>query len=165
MEQTNTLKPKIDNLKTKSKVFPPSSINKNAHLFLKMVTEEITNLPQISLQSNNLSHKQRQALMNLSTYGHLTIKETDNEGYVVVMNSDHYKEICRDILKNTVWYREMSFEVLDSFALEYYNLIDEAYSNGVINKTIWQYIRTPSPRISTFYCLPKIHKQSPSLTG
>lgn len=40
-EQTSTLKPKIDNVKIKSKVFPPSSINKNAHLFLKMVTEDL----------------------------------------------------------------------------------------------------------------------------
>lgn len=43
--------------------------------------------------------------------------------------------------------------------VEFYGLIDETFSDGVITKTIWQYIRNPNPTIPTFYCLPKIHKE------
>lgn len=65
--------------------------------------------------------------------------------------------MCLDILGNKTWYQTISFNWIDNFMVEFYSLVDEAFHNGTI--TLWQYIRNPHPRIPTFYCLPKIHKQ------
>lgn len=76
----------------------------------------------------------------------------------MVMDSSHYRHICLDLLENQTWYQPIPIETIDHFMIEFYSLVDEAFHGGVINKTLWECIRTPHPRIPTFYTLPKVHK-------
>lgn len=66
--------------------------------------------------------------------------------------------MCHEILDNIAWNRPIPFERVDSF-VDFYNLIDGAYNDGVIPKSIWKFMGVKSPRIPTFYVLPKVHKQ------
>lgn len=113
----------------------------------------------------NLSQTQVQALKKLRTYSHLTIKPADKGGCIVVMDNDKYKKICLDILNNPTWYKPISFEIMEQFMVDFYQLVDDAFHSGIINKNNWKFIRTPLPRLSTFYCLPKVHKPGPDLKG
>lgn len=44
---------------------------------------------------------------------------------------------------------------------EFYGLVDEAFYNNIIPKSVWEFIRINNPTIPTFYALPKIHKEGP----
>lgn len=73
--------------------------------------------------------------------------------------------MCFDILNNPIWYRPIPIELADSFLVDFYHLVDEALYADIIDKTLWKFIRTPCPRLSTFYCLLKLHKPVPVLKG
>lgn len=47
----------------------------------------------------------------------------------------------------------------------FYELVDRAFHDQIINQTTWEFIRTQHPRLATFYCLPKTHKNGQHLTG
>lgn len=150
--------PRLADLKRKSKTFPPPTINKCAHLFLCMVTNEISALPK-ELPMQNLSPLHQESLFQLKSMKDIVIKEADKDGCVVVLDLDHYRQLCLDIVNNKSWYIPIDFTLVDTYMVEFYTLIDRAYNDGTISKTIWDFIRTPAPRIPTLYCLPKIHKQ------
>lgn len=78
--------PLLYDLKHKSKTFPPSSINKNANLFLQMVTNEITALSTQS-EIQNLSSSHKAALSQLKALEDVVIKEADKGGCVVVLRT------------------------------------------------------------------------------
>lgn len=123
-----------------------------------MVCGDISALSAHSAGSENLSQSQTEALLRLKSYTQLTIKEADKGGCIIVLDNEHYKQSCLDILENQPWYQAIPFEWVDSFTVEFYGLVDEALNNCLINKTLWQFIRTPHLQIFTFYCLPKLHK-------
>lgn len=50
-------------------------------------------------------------------------------------------------------------------SVKFYQLVDRARDDGLIDTMIWKFIRTPHPRISNFYSLPKLHKEGPELKG
>lgn len=73
--------------------------------------------------------------------------------------------MCLDILNNEAWYKPISFAVADRFMVDFYQLIDDPHHAGTISKNIWAFLRTPHPRLSTFCCLPKVHKPGATLRG
>lgn len=153
--------PNLQGLKTKSKISPPNTFNKSAGLFLKMVSAELETIRKRPATNRNISSAQYQAIQNLKSYSNLVIKEADKGGKVVVLDRDQYKNICLDILSNRIWYKPISFSLIDQYFVDFYSLVDQAFHDGIINKTIWQFIRNPNPIIPTFYTLPKIYKDGP----
>lgn len=76
-------------LKVKPTTYPASSVNKNTSLFLKMVTSEIASLEgKTKTFSSNLSQRHVQALHDLKSYSHLTIKPADKGGCIIVMDNE-----------------------------------------------------------------------------
>lgn len=55
-------------------------------------------------------------------------------------------------------YQKVSRSLIDKFEKEFYSLIDNAYTDKIIDKQIREFVRTPYPVIPTFYSLPKVHK-------
>lgn len=157
-EEPNPLTPLTLDFKIKSTVFPSLSLNKNALLFLKLVTGELSNMEKTPPMFPNITKAQLQALRQLKTYDHLVIKEADKGGCTVVLDRSHYKQICLDPLDNKDWYLPISLEQIDQFTVDFYSLVDAAWDNNTIDKRIRDYIKTPFPKILTFYTLPKIHK-------
>lgn len=90
------------------------------------------------------------ALNQLKSYDHLIIKEADKGGCTVVLDAHHYKQICLD-LKNKLWYQPTTFEQFDQYMIQFYELVDEAFDDHIINKRIRDFIRTPHLRIPTFF--------------
>lgn len=63
--------------------------------------------------------------------------------------------MCNRILKNTEWYRKVSQGKLVKAQQE---LIYQAFHQGTIPKSTWEFLKTEWPCIPTFYSLPKVHK-------
>lgn len=159
LNPTDPLTPNTLDLRDKSRVFPPSSINKSAQLFLKLVSNDILSLPLPKITTPNLSKPQQDALRKLKSHDHIIIKEADKGGQVVVLDMAQYKTMCTDIQDNKDWYQPISFSHLDSISIKFNALVDQARDEGTIDNKIWKFIKTPHPRISTFYNLPKLHKK------
>lgn len=81
------------------------------------------------------------------------------------MDNDKYKRMCLNILENLVWYKPITFEIVDAFVLDFYRLVDDAFHNGIIKKKHGNIYAPSHPRSSTFYCLPKLHKPGPTIKG
>lgn len=101
----------------KSKVFPPSTFNKSAGLFLKLVSSELESLIKQHPTAPNLSQSHRKALENLKANQNVIIKQADKGGSIVVMDRDHYRNICLDLLKNRTWYKPIPFSQIDQIFL------------------------------------------------
>lgn len=148
LSPTDTLNPPlpiINDLRVKSKTFPPSTMNKNAHLFLRMVTADVKALPSNTQLPTNLSQAQVASLERLKTYTHLTIKQADKGRSTVVLENDHYEQLCLDILENRSWYKPIPIDQADKFLIDFYSLVDEAYDKVTFNNRLWQFICTPIP--------------------
>lgn len=89
----------LSDLRAKSQVFPPASTNRKTHLFLNSVANKISHyhLPLFHLLIS--LPKQLKAIADLKSYKHLTIKEVDKGGKMVVMDNVLYKSMCKDIFR------------------------------------------------------------------
>lgn len=70
--------------------------------------------------------------------------ETDDDkgGYLVVMTIDQYSHTCNRILKNTEWYRKVPQGKMAKAQSEFNNLIFQAYNQGTIPKSTWEFLKT-----------------------
>lgn len=83
----------------------------------------------------------------------------------MILDNAQYKTLCLNILKNESWYKPVPMTTFSDYVLEFYQLVDEAFSNQIISNTIFDFIRTPCTKVPTFYCLPKTHKKSGLLSA
>lgn len=88
------------------------------------------------VKEDNLPTHQRRALMGLQNRKDLTIKPSDKGGNVVVMDTEHYKTLCLQILNNRNWYKRVPLSRFDDFAREFYDLINDARERGIVNNTV-----------------------------
>lgn len=146
-------------LKKKSEKYPSPSLNHNVATFLKLVCKGIQALKVHHTQDSNLSLDEKQALKTLTNNHQITIKPSNKWGNVVIMDNKQYVQICNLILANHNWYRSIPKSVVDKFNKEFYLLVDQAYYDIIIPKSMWEFIRTSFLRVATFYDLPKVHKR------
>lgn len=76
------------------------------------------------------------------------------------MDNNQYSRMCINILSNRDWYWPVGSDIVEAFSKKFYALVDEAFQNRVISKQTFEFIRTPYPRVATFYSLPKIHRNA-----
>ncbi|XP_040212985.1 uncharacterized protein LOC120943646 [Rana temporaria] len=108
--------------------------------------------------TNNLSKKQRQAIMNLQNHPDLEIKASDKGGNVVLMTKANYEKMVFHILNNKEWYRRINDTQIALFKNEFLSIIGLAHQRGLIDQDLYNYLNIRNPRTATFYALPKIHK-------
>lgn len=68
--------------------------------------------------------------------------------------------MCNKILNNLEWYRRIPASIVKRYNDDFYAIIDTAYSNAIITKALWEFIRNNFPRTPVFYALPKVHKNT-----
>ena len=147
----------FNTLKIKSDKFPPLQTNSNLAAFVALTTAEIKKLRKPP-NTKQLAYQPIEALEKLKDCHSLTIKPSDKGGNIVIQTNDQYKAMCIKILCNRDWYTPISTSTIIKFETEFYALVDGAFSQGAVNHDVWEFIRTKYPKIPTFYCLPKIHK-------
>lgn len=122
-------------------------MNGDIKLLAKMVTNRIHKVINTIVHSDQMDFIPKESIYSKIRRLNLNIS----------FSTTHYQQICLDILENKTWYQPIPFEVVDSFMVDFFGLVDNAFHECTISKTIWQYIQTSHPRI-TFYCLTKLHK-------
>lgn len=142
-------------LKKKSDKFPSPNLNTNLGVFLAMTTKEIKKININVSEVQIMSVQDKLAIKTLTNQHQLTIKPADKGANIVIMSNIQNKAMCLKILKNKEWYRPIPRSLIERYNKEFYILVDNAYLNYLIKKQTWDFIRTPHPKIPTFYSLPK----------
>lgn len=127
-------------IKRKSNKFPLLNQNPTLALFVRQTMREIENMQNDNV-TKNLNPEQNLSLKSL--------KKMDNE---------MYKNMCSKILKDKKCYRKISSSIVDRYNQDFYRLVDEAHSEAIISRDLWDFVRTKYPRIPTMYALPKVYK-------
>lgn len=109
--------PKIQSfLKKKSNKFPALGTNMNLNAFLTMASRDINRLNFGPNSLPNLTDKEKFALEKQI---HLTIKQADKGGNIVIMSNLQYKEMGLKILNNSEWYIKISKSQINQFDEEF----------------------------------------------
>lgn len=84
---------------------------------------------------------------------------------MTIMDNQNYISMCKKILNNTEWYKNISVLSIGQYNANFYKMVDQSYNNGAITKDLYDFVRTKHPKVVTFYNLPKIHKDPKNLPG
>ena len=145
-------------VKNKSKWTPPH--NKNIKLdncisSLSISSEELDNLPR-EKHTNNVSAKQRDAIMELQNNDSIIIKKADKGGAVCVMNRDFYANKIMEMLKDSSTYCQIEEGQLKQAKSKINKLIE--HHGSCLHDEEIDYLLNFESKESNFYGLPKIHK-------
>ncbi|CAH2292869.1 Hypothetical predicted protein [Pelobates cultripes] len=151
--------PKLTDLKPESWFTPNLSEVSSVDLFTQMTTSATESLIIPKIQHDNLTVQQRKALKELNTDQNIIIKSSDNGGNVVIMDREHFIEMCMEHLKDSSAYRKLSNDPTTLYLSELKHILDSALENDIITSEEYKFILPHlTPTIATLYCLPKIHK-------
>ena len=151
-DEFESLKPK------KSNWTPPDGQFTSVDLFVKKCRVDIQKLNfNKSLKFSNLSKEEWTAHQNLKTRDDIVIKPADKGGAVVVWRTDLYKQEAFRQLADTKFYAKVNKDLTQA---------NQKIVKDTVNKLILEQ-KLPStarnlfvttPKTSTFYLKPKIHK-------
>ncbi|CAJ0929934.1 unnamed protein product [Ranitomeya imitator] len=144
--------------RNKSRVSPPFSIVPAVKISFDMAKKDIEALPVKISTTANLTPLEKGALSHLKTNCEFIIREADKGGNIVLWPHDMYLEEAHRQLDNNRFYRRLPSDPTGVYATKLRTLIDRAFELGIINKGERDFIWVKHPVISTFYMLPKIHK-------
>ena len=120
---------------------------------LKKVAEsnKITTTPK-----SNISNIEQKALKELQTEDSIIIKEADKGGAIIIMDTDHYKEMALEQLGDRQFYIQVT-ERVDKLTSSKVNKFTTKF-NHHLTKNEADYLTNYEIKSSNFYGLPKIHK-------
>ncbi|XP_077111221.1 uncharacterized protein LOC143767082 [Ranitomeya variabilis] len=143
----------------RSTKFPPLSLSPAIEVFTRLVGEDFKKL-SARRTYDNLTFKQRQAIQQLKSLKDVVFKQADKGGNVVIWPCVKYeREVFRQ-LRDPNTYLKLSSNPTVSFLRELENILIRALDDGVITKQVFDGLLVKSPRVPTFYVLPKVHKDA-----
>lgn len=141
---------------------PTSSKGSYIHTFYQVVYEDLQKLCQQNRTTrgshSNLSTEESLAMANLTKNNNIIIKSADKGGGIVVQNRSNYLQESARLLSDANTYTKLEKDPLPEFTSEAHQLINDAASEGIINKTETAFLKHDLYNRPYFYHLPKIHK-------
>ena len=126
---------------------------------IKYILSNTCNALQINENEikNNLSKKEKGLLNLLANDKNIVIKPNDKWGEIVVMNTDDYEKACLDILTNTEYYEELSYDPNDQYKQSIRKEMDKMWQMDCI--TDLEHFTLNDGSCTPLYDgLPKLHK-------
>uniref|UniRef100_A0A803K2N6 Reverse transcriptase domain-containing protein n=1 Tax=Xenopus tropicalis TaxID=8364 RepID=A0A803K2N6_XENTR len=153
----------VTKLKKKSDFTPSYGISQHVSVFKDMVSEAFINL-DLKYHPDNLTKLEREALRDIKSWKDVQIKPSDKGGNIVIWANELYiLEAKRQLHSQT--YRRLYSNPSDTYMNNYNRIIEEASKDLLISNQEKTFLIANSPRIATFYLLPKIHKNSKKPPG
>jgi hypothetical protein len=107
---------------------------------------------------HNLSKTERNAVESLSKNEQIVVKKADEGGATVVWSKEKYVTEAYRQLDNDEFYQSLTFNPTEDLKTELKGILTEAKENGYISDNEFKFIFNGSPRMASFYFLPKVHK-------
>ncbi|CAH2283132.1 Hypothetical predicted protein, partial [Pelobates cultripes] len=119
----------------------------------------------VNKKKENLTKRKKQALKSLKDNRELVIRQADKGGSIVVLNRDDYMKESQRILGDSNTYKILKSNPTCNFKKKLYEILDEGFKKGIIDKDEFDYLFISSPKTAVFYYLPKVHKSLISPPG
>ncbi|CAJ0962602.1 unnamed protein product [Ranitomeya imitator] len=130
----------------------------------RILLEDLKKIPT-GLQHDNLTRQQRRALTELRSIDRVLIKPADKGGNIVLWPTEMYEKEAFRQLRDEDTYRRLSFNPTSIFQVELLDIIEEAFTDGLITKDLRDGLVPDAPRTPCLYLLPKVHKNLTCPTG
>ncbi|CAJ0968092.1 unnamed protein product [Ranitomeya imitator] len=141
-----------------SQASPSFSLFPVVQIFFETVSRDIANLKINNKGLGNLTREEARCLKHLKKQDSFVIKEADKGGNIVLWPKDLYVVEAKRQLLNTSHYQVLPSDPTDVYKKHLDGLIRTALGLGIINKRERDFLTIETPRIPTFYMLPKVHK-------
>ena len=141
-------------VKNKSNFCPPQNRNRTLESVIKFLQKQSFYEKNLKNKSN-ISKHEWQDILNLKKNKDITIKEADNGGAVVIMNTKHYFKMISDHLNDETTYKMVESNC-DTKVMKGITKIIEKYKDNLTKKEK-EYLISFSYNTSNFYGLLKIH--------
>ena len=105
----------------------------------------------------NITTKEHEAIVELSTNPKLVIKNADKSGKIVIENRSQYLKECYRQLSNQDFYEKLDYKPTDQYRKDIQNNLD-LYQNGQTDESVKDYLTDTHCKTPNFYTLAKIHK-------
>ncbi|XP_077134800.1 uncharacterized protein LOC143788791 [Ranitomeya variabilis] len=144
--------------RNKSLVSPPFSIIPAVRIFFEMAKRDIEALSTKIPVIENLTLSEKRALSDLKLNNEFLIREADKGGNIVLWPHNLYVGEAHRQLDNPKYYHKLPSDPTGVYSVKLRSLLDRALDLGIINKGERDFIWVKHPTTSTFYMLPKLHK-------
>ncbi|CAH2219502.1 Hypothetical predicted protein [Pelobates cultripes] len=81
------------------------------------------------------------------------------------MDVDKYLGMAERVLRDVETYRVLKYDPTDEFLFKYKEILEDGRSGGLLSGDEYEFILNRHPKIATFYCLPKVHKNLDEPSG
>ncbi|XP_071999215.1 uncharacterized protein [Engystomops pustulosus] len=159
-QQDNSANSKFPtDLLPKSKAFPPFSGHPNIELFVQLVSRDLYKLSRNGEKTQNCTLAQRRAIDQLAKMRDVVIKPSDKGGNVVVWPVKAYEREALRQLRDSSCYRKLTFNPLNKYTAELTTMLEQAFEDNIITRNQLMALLPKYPKVSSFYLLPKVHKE------
>lgn len=154
----------LTNMKPVNRNMPPLSDPSCVEAFRAKILQDLS-LLNIHPCIANCTPSELEALRHLEEDRQVTIKPADKGGNIVVLDSADYKLMCSRILEDRETYEKLTMDPTSEYRDELHKILQEALTEGLIDKNEFKAMYPQFPVRQVFYCLPKVHKQTKPLKG
>lgn len=144
-------------LKKSSRSSPPPA-HRNLEAFIFLNERELQQQRLMEPHVKNITWEEKEALYSLKRDPHITIKQADKGGAVVILNTGDYITEAQRQLSDPRFYRTSDRDLTLEFSDRIEKYLTSLFSRHFISKAVYDRVRTDNPRTPAFYHNPKIHK-------
>lgn len=141
----------------------PSPAHKNLEAFIFLNERDLQTQKLMEPHAKNLTLGEKTALKSLKNDPHITIKQADKGGALVLMNTRDYIEEAERQLSDRQHYCPVDHDLTDDFSSRIEKYLTSLYQQGIISKITYTRVSTSKPCTPAFYHNPKIHKNNTHL--
>lgn len=151
----------LSSCRKQSKWQPPTTFH-TVEAFIKLVERDVSrikwHLPHTYGRQNNFTRSEREALQNLEADTSIIIKPADKGGATVILDRSQYQNMVHQLLSDETVYEKVPCDPGNSIKAELDALVEQAFSDGILDTRTRDFLITEFPITPLFYALPKIHK-------
>lgn len=140
---------------------PDANRDRHLDLYIDAVQKDVIHAYKVHKPSmNNISKREKEALLTLSNCEDLVIKPADKGGAIVVLNRSDYIEEGKRQLNNKQFYKHLDFDPTTEHKKIIVTTLENLTREGAINSKLKKALITVHSAPGRFYMLPKIHKEN-----
>lgn len=141
---------------------PPLASNEIERMIQRLQTEMhgITKSYKQAPTKQNMTSRQRKAVLTLRDEEDITITKSDKGGEMVVMKASDLKRLCLDHLNDSNTYEQLSKDPTNTLRVRVNKDLSRILSHRQFPQRLITNLKTPSnAKVQHFYALPKTHKK------
>ena len=137
----------------------PGKSHHSVETFIDLVNNELKTMNPKHKPSDNLSHKEKEALESLKHRADIIITRADKGGAVVIMDTETYIKEAERQLNDTNYYTKLPHDITELHEEKVKQILNTLKHTSDLKENIADGLMPSDSQTPKFYLLPKIHKK------